>query len=81
MPYGTFVNVAGGGEITLNALVALVEECAGAPVRIEELPAQPGDARRNGGATDRARELLGWAPTMSLRDGIAAQLDWHRART
>ena len=43
-------------------------------------PTKPGDSFRNGGATDRARELLGWEPQVSLRDGIAAQVAWHRAR-
>ena len=60
---GTVVNIAGGGEITLNDLIALVGDLAGAPVRIEDHPAE-GRRRpfRNGGATDRARELLGWEP-------------------
>ncbi len=78
---GTSMNLAGGGEITLNDLVALVEELAGKPVAIEEHDSFAGDARRNGGATDRARALLGWEPRVSLRDGIAAQLDWHRRRS
>ena len=77
---GSVVNVAGGGEITLNQLIATVGELAGTDVVIEDHPAQAGDARRNGGATDRARELLGWRPEVGLRDGIAAQLAWHRAR-
>jgi UDP-glucuronate 4-epimerase len=77
---GTYLNVAGGAEITLNALVALVEELAGAPVKLDLRPAAAGDARRNGGAIERARELLGWEPQVSLRDGIARQLAWHRER-
>ena len=77
---GTYVNVAGGGEITLNELIALVGEVAGSPVAIDSLPKQAGDSFRNGGATDRARELLGWAPAVSLRDGLAAQVAWHRER-
>ena len=77
---GTYLNVAGGGEITLAELIALVGELAGAPVAVEEQSAQLGDAFRNGGAVDRARELLGWEPCVSLRDGIAAQLAWHRSR-
>ena len=32
---GTYVNVAGGGEITFNDLIALVGELAGAPVAID----------------------------------------------
>jgi UDP-glucuronate 4-epimerase len=75
---GTYVNVAGGSEITLAALIDLVGELAGASIKVEEQARQPGDAFRNGGAIDRARELLDWEPRVSLRDGIAAQLAWHR---
>jgi nucleoside-diphosphate-sugar epimerase len=75
-----YLNVAGGGEITLNDLIALVGDCAGRDVPVDVREAQAGDARRNGGAIDRARELLGWEPRVSLRAGIAAQLAWHRSR-
>ena len=77
---GSCCNLAGGGEITLAALIDLVGELAGAPVKVEAQPRQPGDAFRNGGAIDRARALLGWSPAVSLRDGLAAQLEWHRSR-
>ena len=80
IPPGSVANIAGGGEITLNQLIAMVGELAGTRVDIEDHPAQAGDARRNGGATERAVDLLGWSPEVSLRDGIAAQLEWHRAR-
>ena len=77
---GTVVNIAGGGEIELNGLIDTVSELAGSAVEIENHPAQAGDARRNGGATTAARDLLGWAPQVGLRDGIAAQLAWHADR-
>jgi UDP-glucuronate 4-epimerase len=77
---GTYVNVAGGAEITLNALIALVGEVAGATVAVAPEPKKAGDSVRNGGAIDRARELLDWEPRVSLRDGIAAQIAWHRTR-
>ncbi len=76
----TVVNIAGGGEITLNGLIGTVGELAGSAVTIEDHPAQAGDARRNGGSTDRARALLGWEPVVGLRDGIASQLAWHADR-
>ena len=77
---GTDLNIAGGGEITLAELIALVGELAGTPVKVDEQPAQRGDTMRNGGAIDRARESLGWEPQVDLRDGVAAQLAWHRSR-
>ncbi|MDZ4825643.1 MAG: GDP-mannose 4,6-dehydratase [Actinomycetota bacterium] len=78
---GTVVNLAGGAEITLNDLIALVGATAGQAVVVDPHPPEPGDARRNGGAIDRARKVLGWEPRVSLRDGVAAQLAWHRERS
>ena len=77
---GTYLNVAGGAEITINELIALVGELAGSPVRVDPEPRKPGDSFHNGGATDRARELLGWTPKVSLREGLVQQIAWHRER-
>ena len=71
------MNLAGGGDVTLNDLIALVAELARTEVQIDDADAMAGDARRNGGAIDRARALLGWEPETSLRDGLVAQLAWH----
>jgi nucleoside-diphosphate-sugar epimerase len=76
---GTVCNLAGGGEITLNELIGLVGEVAGRAVKVDEQPAEPGDARRNGGAVERAHRLLGWEPQVALRDGVAAQYAWHKS--
>jgi UDP-glucuronate 4-epimerase len=77
---GTVMNVAGGSEITVSDLVALVEELAGSTIEIDPQPPQPGDTHRNAGAVDRARALLGWAPAVDLRDGLTRQIAWHRTR-
>ena len=77
---GSYCNLAGGAEITLSELIALVGELAGAPVKVDQQPRQAGDAFRNGGSISRAGELLGWSPEVSLRDGVSAQLAWHRSR-
>jgi nucleoside-diphosphate-sugar epimerase len=77
---GTTMNIAGGGEITLNELIAMVEDVAGTKVALDRSAAIAGDARRNGGATDRARELLGWSPQVPLRVGIERQLAWHQRK-
>ena len=49
-------------------------------MKVDQQPPMAGDAFRNGGSIGRARELLGWAPEVSLRDGVTAQLAWHRSR-
>jgi nucleoside-diphosphate-sugar epimerase len=80
IPPRTYCNLAGGGEITLAGLIDLVGELAGAPVLLDAKERQPGDAFRNGGSIERARELLDWEPRVSLREAVTAQLAWHKTR-
>ena len=77
---GAVLNVAGGEPIVMHELVSLVSEIVGADIALDEQPARPGDAHRNGGSTERARRLLGWSPSTTLREGIAHQAHWHRSR-
>jgi nucleoside-diphosphate-sugar epimerase len=70
--------VANEETASMSELIELVGELAGAPVRIERFDAAAGDARRTGGSSQLAREVLGWSPSTSLRDGVAAMLDWCR---
>lgn len=74
-------NVGGGEEATMEEVIALLTEVAGAPVRIDRRSAERGDVRRTSADTTSARETLGWEPTTSLRDGLTAELDWVMART
>ena len=75
---GTVVNVAGGSSIAMRDLIALVGDLVGSPPNLEPHPRQPGDVLRTGGTVDRARELFGWEPATALRDGLDAQVAWHR---
>ncbi len=77
---GTVVNVCAGGSTVLRDVIEAVGDAVGAPVPVEQQPEQPGDVQRTGGSNDAARRLLGWEPRTSLAEGIAAQVEWHRAR-
>jgi len=77
---GTVLNVAGGSEVSMRELIDLVGQLAGSPLNLEAHPAQAGDATRTGGDITAINAALGWAPTTSLADGVAAQLSWHRNR-
>jgi nucleoside-diphosphate-sugar epimerase len=77
---GTVLNVCAGGSTTMRSLIDAVQAAVGRPLRIDQLPEQPGDVQRTGGTNARARELLGWEPSTTLEDGIAAQVSWHRER-
>jgi UDP-glucuronate 4-epimerase len=74
---GEVVNVAGGSSTSLAAVMATVEELSGRPVPLDRRGDQRGDVHRTGGASERAEKVLGWSPTVELREGLARQLAWH----
>ena len=75
---GTVVNLSGSETVDVNALLQIVGAAAGTDVPVDRRDAEPGDARRTGGDTARALELLGWTATTPLAEGVAAQVAWQR---
>jgi len=75
---GVVCNVAGGSNISVNELIELLTDLLGHSIAVTHLPPQPGDVRQTGGSVEAALRLLDWKPSTSLRDGIAAQLQWTR---
>ena len=67
---GEVVNVAGGVQTSLNQLLRLIGEVTGKPVTPEYEPPRAGDVRHSLADLRRARELLGYAPAISLREGL-----------
>jgi nucleoside-diphosphate-sugar epimerase len=80
VPPGHVINVAGGSQTRLVDLIGLVEDLTGERVPLDRRPPAAGDVDRTGGATERARSLLGWSPQVDLRTGVDAQVAWHRSR-
>jgi nucleoside-diphosphate-sugar epimerase len=77
---GQVLNLGGGSRVTVNQVLAMLEEISGLKVRRKNLPATPGDPRHSGASINLARERLGWEPRVSLRDGLAKQWQWfHQA--
>jgi UDP-glucose 4-epimerase len=77
---GRVVNVASGREVSVNELVALMLELLGSDVPVEHVAARPGDVRRHLASIDLARELIGYEPRTSLRDGLAETIAWYQGR-
>ncbi len=77
-PPGTAVNIANESTATMTDLIDMVGASVGEPVRLERFAAAAGDARRTGGSSALAHEVLGWSPRTSLRDGIDEMVAWCR---
>jgi UDP-glucose 4-epimerase len=67
------INVGTGVGTSMLALVHLVGEALGREVRIEHIPAHGEEARYLIADIRRARERLGWQPTVALRHGLGME--------
>ena len=76
---GNVINVATGERITLNQLLAELKDLIGKPqVVVDYREPRVGDVRHSLADTTRARELLGYEPTVGLREGLRRTIDWWK---
>jgi UDP-glucuronate 4-epimerase len=71
---GDVYNVAGGAQATVIEVIEILGELLGRTPAVRHLPAVPGDARHTGADIAKARDDLGYGPTIGLREGLAKQL-------
>lgn len=72
-------NIGAGSRTTLENTLRIVGDLAGRPVDVVYQQSARGDVRDTGADSTRAREVLGFEPTISLEDGLAAEFDWLRS--
>jgi UDP-glucuronate decarboxylase len=72
------INLGNPGEFTMLELAKQVLDLTGSgcPVELRPLPAD--DPTRRRPDISRAKELLGWAPTVPLRDGLSRTVGYFR---
>jgi len=73
------INLGGHETITINNLIRLMEEMLGRKAVVEYLPRHPADMLASWADVEKAGDLLGWEPQVSLRQGIANLVEWYRA--
>jgi nucleoside-diphosphate-sugar epimerase len=64
------MNVGNPGEFTIMELAKLVLELTGSASPIEYRPMPPNDPKERQPDITQARQILGWEPTIALRDGL-----------
>jgi len=76
---GAAYNVGGGSRVSVNQVLEMIAELTGREPRVRRAERQKGDVRDTHALTDAARKELGWEPRTSLRDGLAAELEWLKS--
>jgi UDP-glucuronate 4-epimerase len=73
---GNVYNVSGGSETSLHDVIHISEELVGRRLKVENDARAVGDVQRTAGDTTRIHRDLGWAPSTTLSEGLAAQIGW-----
>jgi len=73
---GVPINVGGGHAVTLRRAIRVIAAVTGRPVRVEYLPAPPGEMRETRADTTRLWQEIGFRPSTPLEDGLWQQYQW-----
>lgn len=73
------VNLGNPGEFTIDELAHLVLEITGSKSSVTRLPLPVDDPKRRRPDISKAKELLNWAPAISLREGLLRTITYFEA--
>jgi len=70
------INLGNNATVSLAEMIRQLEEALGARAIIDRQPEQSGDVPQTWAAIDKARDILGYAPTTRFEDGISRFVAW-----
>lgn len=73
---GRVYNIGGGSRVSLNAVFSIIGDVVGKPPILAREANQKGDMRHTYADTTLARTDMGFAPTVDLPRGLAAEYEW-----
>ncbi|NMO19266.1 NAD-dependent epimerase/dehydratase family protein [Pyxidicoccus fallax] len=74
------INIGTGVETDINRLYALLAEAAGSSAQVTHAPARPGEQMRSCIDNALAKKVLGWEPTVDLREGLRRTIAFFREK-
>jgi UDP-N-acetylglucosamine 4-epimerase len=73
-------NIAYGERTTLAELFEMIKETAGSDLAPKFGPERQGDVRHSLADISKARELINYQPSKSVRQGLAIAFEWYRSQ-
>jgi UDP-glucose 4-epimerase len=73
-------NIGTGKGTSVLEIARLLQKSAGSDLPIELAPHRPGEQQESFVNADKARDLLGWSPEVSLEVGLAKSYEWFSRR-
>lgn len=75
---GQVVNVACGQHISVNAMIARINELLGKRVQPQYVPPRKGDIKHSWADISAARALLGFKPVVDFDEGLRRSIEWYK---
>jgi nucleoside-diphosphate-sugar epimerase len=75
---GSVYNLGGGSRTTVNEVIATIGGLVGREPRVDRREVQKGDVKHTAADTSAARRDIGFAPRVTLAEGLARQVKWQK---
>jgi nucleoside-diphosphate-sugar epimerase len=75
---GLAINIGTGSRYTLNQTLALLEKITGRPANAKYVQPREGDIRDSQADISRAKQVLGYNPSIGFEEGLQHTWEWFR---
>lgn len=75
---GDIFNIGDGKTTSINDLLASLQQILGTSIKPKYGPKREGDVLTTHADTTRAKEILGFTPTVSLKTGLHSSIEWYK---
>jgi nucleoside-diphosphate-sugar epimerase len=75
---GWAMNVGAGKRTSLNAMLSVAREVTGVDIPARHQASRAGDVRDSLASLERSGRLIGYSPTIDLREGLELTWQWTR---
>lgn len=72
------INIGSNNPISLKEMIEVIGKELHIEPKIKELPMQPGDVDRTYADITKAKNLIGYAPSISFEEGIKRFIKWYK---
>lgn len=75
---GEAINVACGERVTVNQIIARINELLGKHVRPNYVDPRPGDIKHSWADISLAERLIGYRPVVTFDEGLRRAIEWYK---
>lgn len=75
---GEVINIACGERVTINQIIARINQLLGRNVKSSHVPDRPGDVKHSLADISLAKQVIGFEPVIPFEEGLRLAIDWYK---